>query len=87
MVDGKGTFLVHVVGCQNTTWQGTITWLEEKEKQYFRSALEMIKLMDTAIDESRSKDSSPGCEQKEAFYIHEKDSQETVKKTREVEIV
>lgn len=64
IVDGKGTFFIHVVGCQNATWQGTITWIEEKEKQYFRSALEMIKLIDAAIGENQSKDSSSEDEQR-----------------------
>ena len=48
-MDGNATFLVHVVDCQNATWQGTITWLEEKESKHFRSLLELIKLIDTAI--------------------------------------
>ncbi len=49
MMGSKNTFLVHVASCQNATWQGSITWLEEKESKHFRSLLEMIKLIDTAI--------------------------------------
>ncbi len=59
-MDGNATFLVHVVDCQNATWQGIITWLEEKEKQRFRSALEMIKLMDMAIDGDRCAEAASG---------------------------
>ena len=33
-----GTFLVHVKYRQNATWQGSVTWVEKKEKQQFRSA-------------------------------------------------
>jgi len=47
---GQGTtFIVEVKYCQHATWQGTITWVENNKKENFRSALEMLKLMDTAI--------------------------------------
>lgn len=45
------SFLVVIKETQNHTWQGTIEWIEKNEKQSFRSALEMIKLMDSAIDD------------------------------------
>ena len=45
----KGTFKIEVKFLRNTTWQGSIHWIEEDQKQYFRSALEMIKLMDEAL--------------------------------------
>lgn len=38
---------------QNASWQGTVTWVEERQEQRFRSALELIKLIDGAIDENR----------------------------------
>jgi hypothetical protein len=50
VMDSNRTFLIHVVGCQNATWQGSITWLEEKETRNFRSLLELIKLIDTTMD-------------------------------------
>jgi len=34
---------------QNSTWQGEVLWVEKNRKQNFRSALEMLKLMDEAI--------------------------------------
>lgn len=46
----KATFVVHVQFRQNATWQGTITWTEEKKTQRFRSVLEMLKLMGSAVD-------------------------------------
>ena len=46
-----GTFLVHVKYRQNATWQGSVTWVEKKEKQQFRSALELLKLIESALDE------------------------------------
>lgn len=45
----KLTFVIQVQFRQNSTWQGTITWTEQKKTQRFRSTLEMIKLMDSAL--------------------------------------
>lgn len=46
----KGTFIVKVMNTQNSTWQGSITWVEEQKTQNFRSALEMIKMIDGVLD-------------------------------------
>lgn len=48
--NGSAKFVVHVQFRQNATWQGTIQWLEGDKVQRFRSALEMLKLMDEALD-------------------------------------
>ena len=45
-----GTFIVKILERQNATWQGKITWVEEQKEQYFRSALELLKLIDGALD-------------------------------------
>ena len=47
----KGTFEISVKFTQNSTWQGQIHWIEKNQKQNFRSALEMLKLMDEALAE------------------------------------
>ncbi len=44
------TFVVHVMYRQNATWQGSVTWAEKDQKANFRSALELIKLMDSAVE-------------------------------------
>jgi len=52
LMEHKGdlaTFVVHVQYRQNATWQGKIVWAEKKKECSFRSALEMLKLMDEAI--------------------------------------
>ena len=49
------TFVVHVQYRQNATWQGKIVWAEKNKEIGFRSALELLKLIDTAI-ESKKKD-------------------------------
>jgi len=45
----KSSFVVQILDAQNQTWQGTVTWLNGKHTQPFRSLLELIKLMDSAI--------------------------------------
>ncbi|MCM1025830.1 MAG: hypothetical protein NC432_05315 [Roseburia sp.] len=45
-----GTFLVHVQHRQNSSWQGRITWVDQKKTVYFRSALEMLKLVSDALE-------------------------------------
>ncbi|QEY33630.1 hypothetical protein FL966_00310 [Caproiciproducens galactitolivorans] len=42
------TFIVNVQYRMNGTWQGTITWVEKNQTQHFRSAFEMLKLMEQA---------------------------------------
>lgn len=49
---GRATFLVHVKYRQNATWQGEVIWAEKQQKQSFRSALELLKLIDSALDEA-----------------------------------
>ena len=50
---GKGcTFLVKVQVRQNTTWQGTIQWLDGKKSRHFRSLMELIILMQEALNEA-----------------------------------
>jgi len=48
----KPTFLIQMLDNQNMTWQGTITFLDDNQKQAFRSVLELIKLMDSAISQA-----------------------------------
>ena len=47
-----GTFIVNVKFRQNATWQGEVVWAEKQERIYFRSALELLKLIDGALGES-----------------------------------
>lgn len=48
----QATFIVHVQYRQNATWQGQVVWAEKKITKNFRSALELLKLIDNALDES-----------------------------------
>ena len=49
LVGKKGTFVVHVQCLENATWQGEIVWAEKNESLKFRSALELLKIMDSAL--------------------------------------
>lgn len=55
MRQGKGkdtnTFIVKIVNQQNETWQGSVTWTEKQKVQNFRSALELLKLINGALEE------------------------------------
>lgn len=52
LIKSKGqSFLVEIKCTQNSTWQGVITWVEEKKTLPFRSALEMIKLIDSTMED------------------------------------
>ena len=46
----RNTFVVKVIGNEHASWQGSVTWLEEHKEQTFRSALELIKLIDGAVN-------------------------------------
>ncbi|MCH4192361.1 MAG: hypothetical protein LKF52_08635 [Butyrivibrio sp.] len=52
----RGTFIVQVQYRQNSTWQGQVVWAEENRKEYFRSALELMKLIDGAMNSQEEAD-------------------------------
>lgn len=43
------TFAVRVLFRQNASWQGTVRWLEGDKEEQFRSVLELVLLMDSAL--------------------------------------
>ena len=45
------TFAVRILFRQNASWQGSVTWLEGKREQSFRSALELIFLISSALEQ------------------------------------
>ncbi len=51
-----GTFVVHISQAENATWQGQVTWADQNEKMNFRSALELIKLMDAAVQSQEAEE-------------------------------
>jgi len=43
------TFAVKFLFRQNASWQGFVTWIEGQREQGFRSVLELLLLMDSAL--------------------------------------
>lgn len=49
--EGKlATFSVRVFFRQNASWQGALTWIESGKEESFRSALELLLLMNSALE-------------------------------------
>lgn len=47
---GGSSFLVRIYFKQHADWQGTIQWLETNKTVSFRSVLELISLLNEAVD-------------------------------------
>lgn len=45
------TFAVRILFRQNASWQGSVSWLEGEREESFRSVLELVLLMDSAMQE------------------------------------
>lgn len=50
----KATFAIRVLFRQNASWQGSVAWVETGRESTFRSALELILLIDSALREVRA---------------------------------
>lgn len=50
-VGALGTFVVRVFFRQNASWQGSVVWEETGREENFRSALELLLMMDGALKE------------------------------------
>jgi len=49
-IGSLATFVVRILFRQNASWQGSVAWLEGKQEQSFRSALELIFLISSALE-------------------------------------
>ena len=47
------TFIIRVQYRRHASWQGEVTWVDGQKKEYFRSALELVKLMDSILGAER----------------------------------
>lgn len=52
----KATFAVNILFRRNASWQGSLVWLDEKKTQPFRSVLEFISLLNSALQKERGHD-------------------------------
>lgn len=51
----KQTFVLEINSTQNQSWQGRIEWIQGKEKQSFRSVMELLRLIDSVVyDEEKN---------------------------------
>ena len=53
------TFKVKVLFRQSASWQGTLSWCEGRTETSFRSALELVKLMDSALPQPPAREPKP----------------------------
>ena len=49
----RATFAVRVLFRQNASWQGSVSWLEGGKEESFRSALELLLLMNSALEDPK----------------------------------
>ncbi|MCF0130454.1 MAG: hypothetical protein HUJ71_01940 [Pseudobutyrivibrio sp.] len=47
------TFVIHISATENSSWQGQVTWADTNETVNFRSALELLKMMDKAVSSAK----------------------------------
>lgn len=47
---GDNNFYVEIKSMENHTWQGNVTWMEGNRSEYFRSTLELMKLIDSTLE-------------------------------------
>lgn len=57
---GEATFAVRVLFRQNASWQGSVTWEETGQTESFRSVLELLLLMDSAVPKGQLKSAKSG---------------------------
>ena len=57
-MDDSNTFIVKIMNRQHSTWLGSVNWVEGQKTQNFRSALEMLKLIDGVLDENKEMEES-----------------------------
>ena len=53
---GRATFELKILFRQHSSWQGTVFWQEEKQEKSFRSVLELILLLDSALRQQEGKE-------------------------------
>ena len=54
----KATFVLRILFRQNASWQGSVKWVEGNREESFRSVLELLFLIDSAIYAMRTESKS-----------------------------
>lgn len=47
--EALATFKINILFRQNASWQGSVVWMEKELESQFRSALELVMLMDSVL--------------------------------------
>lgn len=47
----KNTFILEINDIQNNSWQGNVKWVQGKKIESFRSALELLYLLGSVVEE------------------------------------
>lgn len=53
MNEEKATFVVDVLYRRASTWQGNLRWLEGEKESAFRSEIELLSLIDSALENQK----------------------------------
>jgi hypothetical protein len=61
---GGLNFLITIHHTENNSWQGVLEWLDTRKKLHFRSALEMMSLINEAVLISQSEQDDSKLEQR-----------------------
>ncbi|WP_283610297.1 hypothetical protein [Faecalispora anaeroviscerum] len=56
MKEDKATFVVDMLYRQHSTWQGNLRWVEGNKESAFRSEIELLSLMDSAMKLTKEKE-------------------------------
>lgn len=56
----KQTFILEISDTQNQSWQGKVEWIQGKKKESFRSVLELLRMLDSAVCPSGGEELSGG---------------------------
>lgn len=51
----KRTFILEINDNQNQSWQGTVEWVQGHKKEAFRSVMELLRLLDSAVGNEEKK--------------------------------
>ncbi len=66
---GSTNFLISIHYFENNSWQGTIEWLDTGKKLHFRSELELLNLMNQAVQETH-KDNEESRNWDDSIVLH-----------------
>jgi len=65
-----GTFLIRVIFRQNSSWQGNVSWQEGRKDASFRSVLELLLLIDSAITVARDEEQQKNAETQTSAFSY-----------------